>query len=310
MTMQRSTQLGVFEEHRLALLARYGFEGESRWVVDHDGRRTYTIVRGEVPRPTVLVHGGLSHAGEWYSLAGRLPGHVVIPDRPGCGLSYPIDYLGVDYRRAAADWLLDLVNGIGSDQVDLVGNSMGGFFCIAFAVAHPERVRRLVLVGAPAGLDRTLPFFVRLMGTPIVGPLLLKMKITDPEQFRTRIYAPLLVANPEQVPVDVLELDIEAGGLPGVDRAAYTMLRSIGTLGGFRPRLMLRDDLAQLPIPTKFIWGDSDAFAPASSGQGMVARMTNATIEVVPGAGHTPWIDRPDTVADSIIDFLGSDGLD
>lgn len=154
--MQLATQLSVFEEHRLALLARYGFEGESRWVVDREGRRTYAIVRGEGPCPTMLVHGGLSHAGEWHSLAGRLPGQVVIPDRPGCGLSYPIDYLGVDYRRAAADWLLDLADGIGSDQVDLVGNSMGGFFCIA--IAHPERVRRLVLVGAPAGLDRTLPF--------------------------------------------------------------------------------------------------------------------------------------------------------
>lgn len=158
MTMQLTTQLSVFEEHRLALLARYGFEGESRWVVDRQGRRTYTIGRGEGPCPTVLVHGGLSHAGEWHSLAGRLPGQVIIPDRPGCGLSYPIDYLGVDYRRAAADWLLDLADGIDCDRVDLVGNSMGGFFCIAFAVAHPERVLAWSWWGRPQVSTGPSPF--------------------------------------------------------------------------------------------------------------------------------------------------------
>lgn len=148
------------------------------------------------------------------------------------------------------------------------------------------------------------------MATPVVGPLLFKMKITDPEELRKRVYAPLLVADAEQVPIDVLELDIEAAGLPGVDRAGYTMLRTIATPGGFRPRLMVRDDPAQLTIPTKFIWGDSDAFAPPSSGQEMVTRMANATIEVVPNAGHMPWVDQPDAVVSSIIDFLGSDRLD
>ncbi|MGH2805260.1 MAG: alpha/beta fold hydrolase, partial [Thermoleophilaceae bacterium] len=72
-------------------------------------------------------------------------------------MSYPIDYREVDYRGAAAEWLLDLLDAIDADQVDLVGNSMGGFFSMAFAIAHPHRVRRLVLVGAPAGLDRDLP---------------------------------------------------------------------------------------------------------------------------------------------------------
>lgn len=55
-----------------------------------------------------MIHGGLSEASEWSLLAGKLPGRVIIPDRPGCGLSYPIDYRGVDYRQAAADWLLFL----------------------------------------------------------------------------------------------------------------------------------------------------------------------------------------------------------
>ncbi|MEX2430891.1 MAG: alpha/beta hydrolase [Dehalococcoidia bacterium] len=171
----------TFERERLSLFARYGFEGESRWTSDREGRSTYMLSRGEGPCPTMLVHGGLSHASEWALMAGKLPGHVIIPDRPGCGLSYAIDYLGVDYRKAAADWLLNVVNGIGTDQVDLVANSMGGFFSLAFAIAHPNRVRHLVLVGAPAGLDKKLPLFIRLWGNPITGPIISKQGIRDTE---------------------------------------------------------------------------------------------------------------------------------
>jgi 4,5:9,10-diseco-3-hydroxy-5,9,17-trioxoandrosta-1(10),2-diene-4-oate hydrolase len=61
-------------------------------------------------------------------------------------------YCSVDYRSAAADWVLDLVESIEAERIDLVGNSMGGYFAMAFAIAHPERVRRLVLLGAPVGL--------------------------------------------------------------------------------------------------------------------------------------------------------------
>lgn len=298
--VELSATLRTFERKRLALFARNGFEGDSRWVEDREGRRTYLIGRGQGPSPMVLVHGGLSEAAEWSPLAGRVPGHVIIPDRPGCGLSYPIDYRGVDYRAAAADWLLDLVDGIGANQVDLVGNSMGGFFSIAFAIAHPERVRRLVLVGAPAGLDRRLPLFPRLWGNPIIGPLITKMKITEPETLRKRVVARLLVARPDQVPLDLLEIMVAAATIPGVDRAAYTLLRRVTTLRGLRPELMLRDDLARLAVPTLFLWGDADAFAPPSSGREMVARMSDARIEVIPGAGHLAWLDQADTVAAAI----------
>jgi len=83
-------------------------------VTDRAGKRTYMIGRGEGPCPTMLVHGGLSQASEWSLLAGRLAGHVLIPDRPGCGLSYPIDYREADYRQAATGWLLELVDGLGT----------------------------------------------------------------------------------------------------------------------------------------------------------------------------------------------------
>jgi pimeloyl-ACP methyl ester carboxylesterase len=118
-------ELSAFEHERLKHFERSGSAGTSRWAVDPDGRRTYMISRGDGPCPIVFVHGGMSHAGDWLPLAALLAGHVVIPDRPGCGLSYRIDYRSVDYRSVAADWVLDLFERIEAERIDLVGNSTG-----------------------------------------------------------------------------------------------------------------------------------------------------------------------------------------
>lgn len=298
----------IFERRRRKLFASYGFESQGRWIEDRHGRGTYALVReGGGGRPTVLIHGGLSDASQWALVAGSLHGTVVIPDRPGCGLSYPIDYRGSDYRAAAAEWLLDLVDGLGAEQVDLVANSMGGFFSMAFATAHPARVRRLVLVGAPAGLDRPIPLFLRLWGHSIMGPVLTRLGITTPgdaEALRDRVFARLLVAHPERVPRDYLELSVTAGRLPGAGLAAHTMLGRVTTLRGWRPSLMMRDLLAKQRTPTLFLWGDRDRFAPPSSGRDMVDRMAAARLEVIPGAGHLPHLDEPDIVAEAVTRFL------
>jgi pimeloyl-ACP methyl ester carboxylesterase len=69
--------------------------------------------------------------------------------------------------------------------------------------------------------------------------------------------------------------------------------------------LMIREELARLGVPSLFLWGHSDAFAPPSSGRAVAARMPAATIEVIPDTGHLPHLERPDTVAAAIIHFLG-----
>ena len=53
-----------FEWRRMSLFAAHGFVGTSRWIDDRDGRRTYTLVRGEGDCPTVLVHGGMAKAND------------------------------------------------------------------------------------------------------------------------------------------------------------------------------------------------------------------------------------------------------
>ncbi len=303
------TDPAEFERERLALFERNGFSGTALGLNDGASRSTYAITGGSGSVPIVLLHGGLSEASEWALVAGRLAGRVVIPDRPGCGLSYPIDYLEVDdYRAAAAEWVSGLVTSLDSDQVDLVANSMGGFFALAFALAHPERVRRLVLVGAAAGLHTEIPLFLRLWGSRIAGPLIGRMTIDDPEVLRKRVFGSILVAHPERVPREVLEVAVAASALPGAARAARSMLRAVTTMRGWRPALDLREETARLTVPTLFTWGEADAFAPPERGEAVAARMPNAEFEVMTDTGHLPQIDSPERVAAAVSSFLGREG--
>jgi len=155
-----------FERNRLALFAEHGAECRSRRIPDRKGRETYAVVCGDGPSPTFLVHGGLSDASEWALLAGRLDGPLIIPDRPGYGLTYRIDYRKLDFRRAAADWLIELIDELEVETIDLLGASMGGFFALAFATSHPERVRRLVLLGPRWGCSGRLPCSCGCGATP------------------------------------------------------------------------------------------------------------------------------------------------
>lgn len=111
------------------------------------------------------------------------------------------------------------------------------------------------------------------------------------------------------MPWDFLELAVAASALPGADRAAYTMLRTVTTLGGWRPALDLRGEVARLAVPALFLWGEADAFAPPGRGEEVAADMPDARLEVLPDTGHLPHMDAPERVADAAKAFLaGSAG--
>ena len=76
--------------------------------VSHELRAPLNAMLGWV---TLAREGRLDEASVWAPSAGLLEGTVVVVDRPGCGLTSPVDYRGVDYRRHAADWLLGVVDG-------------------------------------------------------------------------------------------------------------------------------------------------------------------------------------------------------
>jgi pimeloyl-ACP methyl ester carboxylesterase len=114
------------------------------------------------------------------------------------------------------------------------------------------------------------------------------------------------MADADRLPRDFLEIALAGGMLPGVRASAYSMLRRVTTLGGFRRDILLRDAVTRLAAPTLFLWGDADSFAPASSGGTVAAAMPAARLEVIKDAGHLPHLDAPATVATAINRFFAA----
>jgi len=292
-----------FGRLRRAAFAHRGFAGEGRRIADRAGRESYALVAGDGPRPTVLVHGGVGFTIEWAQIAARLDGPVVIPDRPGFGLSDPRDHDRAGFRADSASWLLELTDGLGAPQIDLVGGSMGGFFAIAFAAAHPSRVRRLILAGAPGGLFRRMGLFLQLWATPGTGALISQIKFRDTETLRKRMFGSYLV-HPDRLPADLLEVALAGINLPGTAHTNRAILQAVATLRGWRPEMRLDDALTTLEVPTLFAWGARDQVARADVARDLARRMKDAQLTVIDDAGHLPHIDQPDAVAAAINGFL------
>lgn len=292
-----------FEHRRLAAFLQRGLAVEGRTIADSAGRNTYALVSGDGPCPTVLIHGGVGNTVEWADIAPQLTSPIVIPDRPGFGLSYSQDYQRVDYKADAARWVLELIDGLRCEQVNLAANSMGGFFAIAFAAAHPQRVRRLVLTGAAGGLFPSPGLFLQLWATPGIGALISKMKIQDTETLRKRAFGGYLT-HPERLADDLLDVALAGMSLPGTADTNRAILQSVATLRGWRPEMRLDQALAELDVPTLFAWGDSDRLARPDVAQALAGRMPNAEVAIIHDSGHLPHLDQPAAVAAAVNDFL------
>lgn len=100
----------------------------------------------------ILLHGSGPGASGWANYAPNIPYlaeryHVIAADMPGWGESDPVTYRDRDHPTAVAN----LMDALGIGKATLVGNSMGGGTTIRFGYEHPDRVNKLITMGASMG---------------------------------------------------------------------------------------------------------------------------------------------------------------
>ena len=99
----------------------------------------------------MLLHGTTASAGFFVPLLNELDGvRALAPDRPGHGLSDPIDLPRDRFRDAVVEWLDQLLDRLDVDAPALLGHSGGGIWALWYALARPDRVQRLVVIAPPA----------------------------------------------------------------------------------------------------------------------------------------------------------------
>jgi pimeloyl-[acyl-carrier protein] methyl ester esterase len=300
----------TFEQAEARVFARYGVTFTSRFVRLREPRlRVRVLECGEGP-PLLLIGGDGAVAAAWAPLAAQMAGRrVILLDRPGFGLSDAFDYRGTDMRRHGAGLLGSLLDALELESASLVGSSGGGQWALWLALAAPERVRSLALMGIPAVcLPGFRPAGLRIASIPGLGRLVFALPSPSP-RVTGRMLAGAdarLLEHPELV-----ELYHEARRMRDFGRTASAIFRATMRVGGAaRPRYVLADDeLAGVEPPVLFVWGEREPFGDVAVAERAAALMPRARVELIPDAWHHPWLADPPRVGQLVSAFLVSTEL-
>jgi pimeloyl-ACP methyl ester carboxylesterase len=128
------------------------------------------------------------------------------------------------------------------------------------------------------------------MGIPGLNKLMGKPDLSTVKM----LHKQLLVANISILPEEYLQHTYHHMQLPGTVRSFQSLLENVLTLGGWKKKYYLGDQLHQLQVPVRFIWGSKDAFEKPETGKQKAATIPDYQFEVVENAGHCPWLDQPE----------------
>lgn len=235
--------------------------------------------------PTVLLLHGFTHTGSsWEPVVAALGERYrsLTPDLRGHGAA------GARKPVTLEAVLCDLDPLLSGGEVTLVGYSMGGRIALHAGLAWPERVERLILIGASPGISEPAERARRRRADEQLAGEIERLNI---EEFARRwAQTPVLAGLPEDVLVRV-----HADRLRNSPAGLAAALRGLGT--GALPSLWQR--LGELTMPAALVVGERD-----EKFRGIAAQMAEANPEaevmVVPGAGHAAHLEAPERVAQII----------
>jgi pimeloyl-ACP methyl ester carboxylesterase len=291
-----------------ALLARFAPDTQVRSIRWSQGE-TQLFELGTGP-PLLYVHGGLNGAFEVVPVLSALAKNhrVLAVDRPGHGLADPFDYRGIDLLDHARTFLRDIVDALELPTVDVVANSLGALWSVAFAIDAPSRVSRLVLVGAPFGIMRRPPLIMLPLGFPLIGRRLGRYAFSHATRDGNRkFWGQVIVKHPERV--DDLILDVDVAHSRRNVESMVGLIKCIADWRrlAYRRELILGQRWRDLTTPTLIVWGDEDAFGTPDDGEAVVAANPDIRLVRIAGAGHLLWTDAPETALAEVERFLATD---
>lgn len=267
--------------------------------VDMVGARVHYLHTGNGD-PMVLIHGLVGSSANWRNNIGALAQHasVFAIDLPNMGKSQRVG--GLDAGLAAtANRIVAVMDALNLAEADIVAHSHGGAVALMLAALHPNRVRRLILFAPANPYSRSSDVMVRVYSTAW-GEILAWM-------------LPYLPA-----PIQRIAL---GGMYGGADRVPDRCLKEI--TDGLRSPATLRHvlrvircwcaEMAKLKaalrhvnhIPTLLVWGDCDCTVSLSSAVQLNRKLRGAELLVVPGGGHSVFVEKPEESNRIMLEWLG-----
>jgi 2-hydroxy-6-oxonona-2,4-dienedioate hydrolase len=256
------------------------------------GQKIHYLEAGSGPT-VILLHGLGGDASNW---AATLPAlaksfHVFVPDQIGFGAS---DKPLANYR---VGMLVDFLDGfckkLGITKATVVGNSLGGWTAMAFTLAHPDKVERMVLVDS-AGFS-----FEHLGGSKPTREMLEVMNVSTVQGAKTLLG--IILAN-KSLATDAAAENLLAEHLRKND--GYTIERFIDSI--LRGDDVVDGKLAGIKVPSLVVWGREDLLTPLAGGKMMANEIGGSEIVILDHCGHVPQLECSAPFNAALIKFLGS----
>jgi pimeloyl-ACP methyl ester carboxylesterase len=258
------------------------------------GQKIYYLEAGAASNPAViLLHGLGGDMSQWAATVPALAGkyHVYVPDQVGFGKS---DKPITNYRVAMLVEFLDVFcRKLGVQKATLVGNSLGGWTAAAFAVAHPEKLDKLVLVDAAGYTPK------RWGGPEMTREVLAGLNPSTTEDFKRLLG--LVLYNKAILNDQFIETAL-ANKLKRGD--GYTINSFIESI--LRGEDFLDGKVKTVKAPTLVIWGKEDGLTPLGIGKAFVEDIPGAQLVVIDNCGHVPQMEKAAEFNSALLKFLGA----
>lgn len=244
--------------------------------------------------PVLLIHGSGPGVSAWANWRLTIPAladgrRVIAPDMVGFG--YSERPKGIQYNMAT--WVaqaVGLLDALGIEQADLVGNSFGGGLALALAIRHPQRVRRLVLMGA-AGVS--FPITPGLDAVWGYQPSIANMrKLLDVFAFDRSLMSD-----------ELAELRYKASIQPGFQEAFQSMFPA-PRQSGVDALASREEDIRALPHETLVVHGREDQVIPLANSLTLAQWIARAQLHVFGRCGHWTQIEHAARFAQLVSNFL------
>lgn len=277
------------------------YEATLRELPTEDGVLRYHEA-GEGP-PLLMLHGsgpGVTGWRNYRDTLGSLSEHFrcLVLEFPGFGVSDPTDQHPMAAALPAVGRFLD---GLGLHQVDIVGNSMGGIVAARFAIAEPDRVRRLVTIG---GVGRNL-----FSPGPGEGINLLVEFTEEPTRERLVAWLNSMVYDRSLVTEELVEERWAQATEPATLASARRMygrgvLEAAATAAARSDQAPWWAMLHKIQARTLLTWGRDDRVSPVDMAILPMRTIPAAELHVFPDCGHWVMIEQKEAWESAVLAFL------
>ena len=281
--MLRPGRIGLRSIGRDVLIARYA-KPQSRYLPLMGTRVHYTDEGAANAEGTLLlIHGFGASLHTWDGVLPQLTRRyrVIRLDLPPFGITGPLrDAQGRPRAMELPlyrDFIDAFVDSLGLSKLTLIGNSLGGMVSWDFAVRHPGRVEKLVLIDS-AGFPMKLPIYIDLFNH-------LSVRLTSPWM----------------LPEGIIRAATRYADFFYADGARQA-------IGLMVPKFRFDDvdtsGLAAIRVPTLILWGQRDRWIPPAHAGEFARRIPGATLRLYPALGHIPMEEDPVRVGTDLCAFL------